>query len=111
MFDYAPLDTTASALIERFGRTMTLRTLVQSGSAFDPTVTNSDASITGVMTGYRANQIDGTLIQAGDKLLLTHSAVTVQDKIVDDGKEYSVITVDTVKPGGTTLLYKVQVRA
>lgn len=111
MFDYSNVNLTASALIERFGRTMTLRTLVQSGSAFDPTVTNSDTSIIGVMTGYRANQIDGTMIQSGDKLLLTHSAVTVQDKIVDDGKEYSVITVNVVKPGGTTLLHKVQVRA
>lgn len=110
MFDYSNVNLTASALIERFGRNMTLRTLVQSGSAFDPTVTNSDTSIIGVMTWYRANQIDGTLIQAGDKLLLTHSAVTIQDKIVDEGKEYSVVTVDVVKPGGTTLLYKVQVR-
>lgn len=110
MYNYSPLRATAVKLITSFGKNLTLRTMTNSGSAFDPTVTNTDTPIVGVMLGYRAAEVDGTLIQAGDMQVLTYDPVTVEQKIIDGGKAFSVVSVTTVSPSVTPLIYKVQVR-
>jgi transketolase C-terminal domain/subunit len=100
----------ALAQIADKGRTVTLRTETNSGTGYDPTISNSDASIKAVITKFTASEIDGTLIQANDKRLITTTEITAQQLIIDDGIEYEVINVDEIKPGDTAILYKAQIR-
>ncbi|MCE9913731.1 hypothetical protein LZ642_19310, partial [Hafnia paralvei] len=70
-------------------------------------------SVNGIITQYRLNEIDGTLIQGGD-IQLTATAeveIIIDDRIEVDGKRYRVIAPNPVKPANTLLLYKPQLRA
>jgi len=109
-FDYSRLSATSVRLINRFGKTILKRTVVNSGDPWSPTQVNVDTSIDGVVVAYGLNEIDGTLILSTDKKLLTTSLVTTADKIVDSAIAYSVISVSVVEPASTTLLYKIQLR-
>ena len=101
------------SLVSRLGRAMTLRTNTNSGTSFDPTITPSDAAITAAVFDFEAKETDGSIIQEGDKEFVFSSTVTVTkaDKIVDDGKEYEIITLEQVGPGGELLMYIAQGRA
>jgi len=109
-FDYTRLSATSVRLINKFGKSILKRTITNSGTEWAPSQTNVDTSIDGVVTDYKFNEIDGTLILATDKKLLTTSLVTIADKIVDGAISYSVISVSVVEPASTTLLYKIQLR-
>jgi len=109
-FDYLGMATTASRLINKFGKSILKRTVINSGSEFDPTQVNVDTPIDGVVVAYGLNEIDGSLILASDKKLLSASLVTVADKIVDGSIVYSVVSVTVVEPAYVTLIYKVQLR-
>lgn len=110
MYNYGPIAATAIRLISEFGRTVTLRTIAKSGTSYDPILTNTDTSIKAVVTAFKASEIDGTLIMATDKKLITTSAVTTVDKIIDGSIEYSIVAVDEVKPATTALVYKAVLR-
>lgn len=109
-YNYGPIKNTASEMVYKFGRDFTLRQTTTSGPSYNPTITNTDSTIIGVMTDYTSAQIDGTLIQANDKQILTYETVTNKDKIIDGGVVYSVVNVKEIKPANDTILYKVQVR-
>ena len=109
-FDYARLSATSVRLISRFGKTVLRRTITNSGTEWAPSQTEVDTSIDGVVTDYKFNEIDGTLILATDKKLLTTSLVTIADKIVDGSIVYSIISVSVIEPASTALLYKIQLR-
>ncbi|MCK9532606.1 MAG: hypothetical protein M0R77_19130 [Gammaproteobacteria bacterium] len=109
-YDYSTLANTAISLIDRFGRTIIRRRATKSGDNWNPTISYTDTNIIGVSLGYKANEIDGNLIKATDKKILTYDEVIVSDKIVDNSIVYEVISVDTINPGDTILIYKVQIR-
>lgn len=109
-YNYAPISQTAKRIIDKFGRTVIKRTQTTSGLAYDPTVTNVDTNIVGAFTSFSNSEIDGTLILARDKKVLTYTEVTVADKIVDDSIVYSVVNVEVVQIGTRKIIYKVQVR-
>lgn len=110
MYDYGPIAATATRLIAQFGRAVTLVVETAGGTPYAPTVSTTTATITAAVTSFKANEIDGTIVQADDKKLLTTSAVTVQNKITDGAHTYSVVSVETIKPGPTAVLYKAQLR-
>jgi hypothetical protein len=97
--------------IAEYGRSMTLRSKTSTGTAWDPTLTNSDQTIKGVVKDYSAFEIDGTLVMQGDKKIILGAtyAPTTAMKIVD-GIEMSIVSVKEIKPGDTVLAYEVQVR-
>lgn len=105
-YDYSSIIATAKRLIDKFGKTFTRVTSTTSGEEWNPTIVETETSITGVMTTYKNNQIDGTLILASDKQILTYDEVTIGDKI----DEYNVVNVDIIAPANDKILYKVQVR-
>ncbi len=109
-FDYSGVIATAKALIDRFGKTMERITTVTSGDEWNPTTVEFETQLIGVMTSYKNNQIDGTLIKATDKQILTYNAVDIGDKIKDETISYNVINVDIIAPANDKILYKVQVR-
>ena len=117
-FDYSRVANIATAQIKNFGRSMTLS---QGSSDWDPatsvetSTTATDTTITAVATAFKANQIDGTTILAGDKMFLIAAkglSVTpsVDDKIVDGADTWHIQSVETVQPGPTAILYKAHAR-
>jgi len=109
-YDYSKLQATATTLINKFGKSVSKRTVTSSGDEWNPTQVNVDTPIDGVVVAYGLNEIDGSLILATDKKLLTASLVTIADKIVDGSIVYSVVSVSVVEPAYVTLIYKVQLR-
>jgi hypothetical protein len=109
-FNYTNLSLTATRLVNRFGKTIKKRTIVNSGSDFNPTQTVTDTDIDGVIVAYGLNEIDGSLILTTDKKLLTTSLLELDDRVVDDDIVYSIVSINQIQPSDTTLLYKVQLR-
>jgi len=112
-FDYSNLKATADRLIARFGKTATLVTFTTSGTDYDPVITETDTSITLVELNYSLTNRNESLVQTGDKIWLVQAAAapSSSDKIELDGTRYSMVDIQPVSPGATTLLFEVQARA
>lgn len=66
-----------------------------------------------VIEEYTQDQIDGTLIRAGDRRVLLDPTViepTTADRVVIDGAEYAIVRVQAEAPTGVPLIYTLQVR-
>lgn len=75
----------------------------------------SDQTCFALETAYKQNEIDGTIIQVGDKRFLIASAsLTVlpktSDILIDGNDQYKIQSVSQVNPGNVPILYKLQVR-
>lgn len=112
-YDYAPIAATALRLVERFGRPLALRTLTKSGDAWNPTVSESDATVTGIVRQYTSREAasDG-VIPSRDQLAIFAGNVTPSagQRLVDGNRVFEIVSVQTVKPGDTVLAHFVQVR-
>ena len=115
---YAGLQSTASRLLARFGKPMTLR--IQSGSAYDPvTQTNVPAyigyEVSGLVLNYsgRTNEA-GAYVQTDDKKLLVSVGSapepTTGAQVVDGSDVYIVEAVNSLSPAGIKLLFELQGR-
>lgn len=77
---------------------------------------SSDTLTKAIILNYKKGDIDGTLIKKGDRQLLIHAInIPLLDElesfsIIYNSKKYSSNLVETLKPGGTPILYKVQIR-
>lgn len=116
-FAYEPIVQIAQNEITDKGQSVILTR--NTPGTFDPatgTVTGdstADEIINAVVTDYREDQIDDAAIKRGDKLLLIsakQAAPEMDDSITIDSLEYQIVDINTVSPGGTDILYKVQVR-
>ncbi|MEX3004223.1 hypothetical protein [Serratia fonticola] len=70
-------------------------------------------TVIGVKTEYKPGEIDGSLIQGGDILLVAtcETEIRLDDWIEVDGKKYRVVHPHPVKPGPILICYKAQLRA
>jgi hypothetical protein len=115
-FDYAGLRTsTVLPMIQQFGMAITYRRYTD---VFAPTTgTNTrtavDTSAYGVVTEYRLSEIDGTLVQSGDRKVLSANIQEprVGDALVIALLVYQIVGVRAVAPAGVAVLYEIQVRA
>ena len=114
------LEDTAVRLIAKFGRPATL--LRKSLTPDDPATpwdsNNSEGatvSITAAFVAFNKNQIDGTVIQAGDQVCLVAAKATTpitdNDTILDGGARWRIIATELIKPGTIEYLWKCQVRS
>ncbi len=112
-FDYAGLKQTATGLIIKFGRDVTLRHIVKSGSPYDPTLTPTDSTIKAAVVPFNQNDVDGTQILMSDKKFIFTSDIEITHdmKLVDGGKEYSIVTNNPINPGDVNVVNLVQARA
>lgn len=116
-FNYDRAKATAERLIARFGQAMTLTVPgATTGPAWDSTpgapVTHT---CTGCVLDYSVYERNDALIQAGDRkvLLSTDGLSVVPDPahwITVGGQDMAIIKVAPLNPGGTTVLYELQVR-
>ena len=117
-FNYARPLATANRLIKRYGRSGKVRRFgAATGAAHNPTpgaAVDHDAFF--AVLNYENSEIDGTRVLRDDRFVLlsvgTLSIVpALSDKLVQgDGTVYSIVKVDPVGPGDTTLLYEIQAR-
>jgi hypothetical protein len=113
------LEDTAAQLISKFGRTSSLlkKSLVPAdplkpweGSASE----GSAQSIEAVFLDFDSNQIDGTVIKAGDQKVLVAAkptaAISTEDSISDGGKTWRIVSANLLAPGTVAYLWTLQVR-
>lgn len=105
----------ALGLLEAGTTAYIVRAGTPTGPAHNPTPgTPSDLAVTVVYDKFRNNEIDGTLIKAGDlKILVAAGSVvpTVADGFKDgDGNQYTIINVTPLKPGGVVVMWEIQAR-
>lgn len=113
--NYFRMLTTATRLLTQNGQAYTLTrggnvVRINGREVHQPVET---ATVTGVMTEYRPGEIDGTLIQNGDALLVAtcQAEIRIDDCIDIDGKKYRVVNPNPVKPAAVLICYRVQLRA
>jgi hypothetical protein len=109
---------TAKRLIQKFGRSCTIVTVTEgTADATKPwrggTATQSSESSYGVMLDYKAEHIDGTRIQQGDKKVFVQQTTTPpkpQGLVKFDSDVWKIVNVETLAPNGTPIMYVLQVR-
>ena len=116
---YERMALTADRLLKGKGQAVTITR--RSAGVYDP-ATGAATVTTTTQTGYAAiidhnsNNIDGTLIKAGDKKLLLSpagvSAPVLNDTVTVGGVVYTVVEpLKTVAPAGTVVMYELNLRA
>jgi hypothetical protein len=110
---YNRMQATATRLVTKFGRTVTLTREVE--GAVDPasgTVTpGTPITYTGkgIDRDFNATEIDGSAVIRGDKQLIL--ADPEQIPLMNDlYGDYRVINVQEVTPAGINIIYRLQVR-
>lgn len=122
MSNYSKTAARADQSLRRKGGIVVLRRVVTGeydpGLGTAPTIT-TDYEGTGVKINYEAENIDGTLIQAGDQKLLLSPlqrngapmpAPTAADLVLFGGVSYTVKAVETTAPVDVSVLHTLQLR-
>lgn len=116
-YDYARLKNRGTMMIKKYGYTLSL--VRPAGVGIDPKTGDrlADASpqiftVTGIDQQYKQSEIDGTVIQTGDKkiLLTAETAPEQGDHLTDGVNRWNIVTITPVKPAREVLLYSLQVR-
>tara|TARA_R110000824_G_scaffold232498_1_gene420556 strand:- start:125 stop:514 length:390 start_codon:yes stop_codon:yes gene_type:complete len=124
--DYSALQTKAKDKIEHYGQTVDLlkesRTSASASAPWDGTET-AETRVSGVYAVYvpltgdasvreAVAALGGTVNKSMNSFLIPfvsgHDVRTFQ-KVVEDSKVWRINKVDVIKPGGTVLLYQVEV--
>ena len=122
MTDYSKTAARADQSLRRKGGIVVLRQVVT--GEYDPDLgaapsATSDHEGTGVKIAYEAENIDGTLIQAGDQKLLLSPLQrngapmpmpTTADLVLFGGASYTVKAVETTAPVDLAVLHTLQLR-
>lgn len=104
-------------LISEFGEDASFERTVQgiydpeSGEAFSETTTLYSGMV--VPNSYQESEIDGTIIQRDDLMLLSHKmneVPMVGDEVTLDSGSYRILNVKKTKANGADCLYTLQVR-
>ena len=114
------LEDTAVRLIEKFGRDAEI--LIKSSTPdvaaepWDGAVSEgASETVKAVFLEFDDDQIDGTVIQAGDQRVLVaakgNPAIDTADSIVDGGRRWRIVRANLLKPGTVEYLWTLQVRA
>ncbi|PHV24653.1 hypothetical protein CSQ93_28260 [Janthinobacterium sp. BJB426] len=122
MTDYTKTAQRADQSLRRKGGIVVLRQVVT--GEYDPGLgtapsTTTDYEGTGVKINYEAENIDGTLIQAGDQQLLLSPlqrngapmpTPTNADLVLFGGASYTIKTVEATAPVDVAVLHTLQLR-
>lgn len=114
---YSQLAVTAAKLIKDKGQLMVLVTTpAGSYSAATGAVsgqTESRTDVYGVVIDFPAKEVDGTNVQRLDRKVLMEAGVadpSTFDKVEIGGVLHEIITAKQLAPGGTNVIYTLQVR-
>lgn len=116
-FNYAGLAATALAQIADKGRNITLRRVTE-GSYNPATDTIPDASVANetvkalVRNFSQRELVEGLIIKGDKEVIVASSGLTIPEMndIIVDNDQFRIVNVLEIKPGDTSMLYKLQVR-
>lgn len=110
--DYGKLAVLAERLIRENGREALLITETNTGTDYQPTVSQSSETIKLVQSSFNTLDNNDFLLAAHDVKFFVSSAFTLSTKqrIETNGLQYSIIGLKEIKPGDTSILYIVQGR-
>lgn len=119
-FNYAKIAATASALVAKFGQAITV-TRVAAGGAYDPATGAVEGGTAvavngiGVALDYAQREIDGTIIQSGDRRILIAASLSITPSAGDSlalagGQMLRVMSSKPLSPAGIIVLHEVQAR-
>ena len=117
-FDYSELAVLADELLEEFGQPVTITTSVT--GVYNPATGTAPSSVTShegwaALFDYGARDVNGTLIQQGDKQLLLSPNLIAPPKLDDvvtvSQVKYTIKNIKVVSPSGVPVLYECNVRA
>lgn len=111
-FDYAKTQVAADRLIKRFGQVGAIKRTTTSGPAYDPTLTTTSHACTLVVLDIALDKIDGTLIEATDRMAYVSTEglainITTADRIEVGGVEHAIKMVRPLNPAGTVVYWEV----
>lgn len=114
-FDYAEISSEVAGLIEEFGQTITITsaTTVYDINTGANAVTETTQTAFGVALDYQTKDIDGTLIQRGDKRLLVKGDITTPEegeKITVNGVVWVIKGIKQISPAGTVVMHEFTLR-
>lgn len=111
-YDYTGIQMTAIGLISRFGRDITIKTPTKEGPSYAPVIAWSSTTAKAVNTRKNIGELTNSLIKLSDSILLVDSSATIDTDtvITDAGADFSVVSATEIKPGDTTILYRLIVR-
>ena len=96
----------ANKAIKKHGRDIILRDMIETGPAYDPTLTPNDLPTKGVFDSYDDNEL-----KKDRKVLIYADPVAdATMKLVDDGTEFEIVSVEQVRPGDLLIMQILQVR-
>ena len=107
--NYANLAALSERLIRKWPDAL-LITETNTGTDYQPTISQSSATIKLVQTQFNAQDNNDFVLQAHDVKFWYQSAFTVSAKqrIETNGLQYSIVAVKEIKPSDTSILYIVQ---
>ena len=117
MADYAALSKKSYTLIAKHGMDCLL---VRPAGTPDPVtgkVSSAGQTIYPakcILKSYSAKEIDGTMIRLGDKAAIVAAydlpEPATSDFLALSGKRWKIVSVKSIEPAGTAIIYNVQVR-
>lgn len=113
---YSNMQSVATNLLTKYGQIVTLTR--ETVTDYDPvlgaeTKTTTTFTCYGAIFNYEQSEIDGAAIQRGDSRLILQSlsaAPAADDFVTVDGRVYRVMNVTITAPGGTVVIYELQLR-
>ena len=112
---YTQLQSTASRLIDRYGKPAVIRRNTSSGPVYNPVLTPTDYAISFVETTASLYDRDSTQILEGDLIGIVsvsgdEAVLKVGDIIIAEGSQFNIVRADPLNPGGLQLLTEIQAR-
>lgn len=113
-FDYSSIQSTGLNLINKFGRDAVLKRVTEgtynpsTGAITGDAITSE--TVKAVFTNYNESQIDGSIVQRGDRLILVSAKDITEPKTNDLIAGWKIISNEIIQTGDTPLIYKLQVR-
>ena len=115
-FNYANARATAERLIANFGQSATLTQTANTGTDYNPTLTETDYTCTLAVIDYKQSDIDGTVILKDDKkAIISTSGLTVTptkaDKLTIGGVVHDIVEIMPLSPAGIVIIWQAQIRS
>lgn len=110
--NYAGLAATAERLVRENGKDALLISETNTGTDYQPTITQTSATIKLVQSQFSKNDNNDFVLEANDMKFLVSSAftLTTKQRIETNGLQYSIVAIKEIKPADTSILYIVQGR-
>lgn len=109
---YANLAVLSERLIRENGRDALLISETNTGTDYQPTITQTSETIRLVQSQFNALDNNDFILQAHDVKFLVSSdfTLTANQRIETNGQQYSIVALKEIKPADTIILYIVQGR-